>query len=118
MSQATPGEGCSGIRYLELPFPRKISMVRRMGVREQGLAAKLEALRTTFLRNDAVRFVMVGSLGFAIDAAILAGLVHGAHWSPFLSRAVAMTTAVLCTWLLDLRVTPRKTSHSPIASLR
>jgi len=71
-----------------------------MGVREQGIAAKLEALRTIFLRNDAVRFVMVGSLGFAIDAAILAGLVHAAHWSPFLSRAVAMTTAVLCTWLI------------------
>src|SRR5215831_681402 len=95
MSQAIPGEGCSGIRYLELPFPRKLSMVRRMGVREQGLAAKPEALRTTFLRNDAVRFVMVGSLGFAIDAAILAGLVQGA-----LARAVAMTTAVLCSWLI------------------
>src|SRR5215813_562679 len=79
----------------KLPFPRKLSMVRRMGVREQGLAAKLEALRTTFLRNDAVRFVMVGSLGFAIDAAILAGLVQGA-----LARAVAMTTAVLCSWLI------------------
>jgi hypothetical protein len=25
---------------------------------------------------------------------------RGAHWSPFLSRAVAMTTAVLCTWLI------------------
>jgi putative flippase GtrA len=75
-------------------------MVRRMGVREQGLAAKLEALRATFLRNDAVRFVMAGSLGFAIDAAILAGLVHGAHWSPFFARAVAMTTAVLSTWLI------------------
>ena len=66
-----------------------------MGVRELGLAAKLEALRTTFLRNDAVRFVMVGSLGFAIDAAILAGLVQGA-----LARAVAMATAVLCSWLI------------------
>src|SRR5262249_33952962 len=67
---------------------------------EQGLAAKPEALRTTFLHNDAVRLVMVGSLGFAIDAAILAGLVQGAHWSPFLARAVAMTTAVLCSWLI------------------
>jgi putative flippase GtrA len=92
---------CASAHWISgIAVPRKFNMVRRMGVREQSLAAKLEALRTTFLRNDAVRFVMVGSLGFAIDAAILAGLVHGAHWSPFLSRAVAMTTAVLCTWLI------------------
>src|SRR5689334_16156167 len=71
-----------------------------MGMREHGLAARLEALSTTIVRNDAVRFVIVGSLGFAIDAAILAALVHGADWSPFLARAIAMTTAVLCTWLI------------------
>jgi putative flippase GtrA len=103
------------IRYLELPFSRKFSMVRRRGVREQGLAAKLEALRTTFLRNDAVRFVMVGSLFFAIDAAILAALVHGGalesvprarrchdHSSPL---RLANSSA------LDLRVRPCETSH-------
>jgi hypothetical protein len=38
-------------------------MVRRIGFRARDLAARLEALRTGFFRRDAVRFVMVGSLG-------------------------------------------------------
>src|SRR5262245_18447377 len=53
-----------------------------------------------YLRGEVVRFVFVGSLGFLVDFAILATLVHGANWNPFLSRAVAMTTAVVCTWWL------------------
>jgi putative flippase GtrA len=50
--------------------------------------------------RDLLRFGMVGSLGFVIDLGILAALVHGAAWSPFAARAVAMTVAILCTWLL------------------
>ena len=75
-------------------------MVRRIGFRARDLAARLEALRTGFFRRDAVRFVMVGSLGFTIEFGILVALVHGANWSPFLARAVAMATAFFCTWLL------------------
>jgi len=52
------------------------------------------------VRGDLVRFVFVGSLGFLIDFGILAALVHGANWNPFLSRALAMTTAGICTWWL------------------
>jgi len=75
-------------------------MVRRMGFRARDLDARLEALRTGFFRRDAVRFVMVGSLGFTIEFGILVALVHGANWSPFLARAVAMAPAFFCTWLL------------------
>src|SRR4029453_18380794 len=65
-------------------------MLRRIGFRARDLAARLEALRTGFFRRDAVRFVMVGSLGFTIEFGILVALVHGANWSPFLAQAVAM----------------------------
>ena len=61
------------------------------------LDARLEALRTGFFRRDAVRFVMVGSLGFTIEFGILVALMHGANWSPFLARAVAMAAAFFCT---------------------
>jgi len=54
----------------------------------------------TILERDLVRFGIVGSLGFVIDLGILAALVHGAGWDPFVARAVAMTIAILCTWLL------------------
>ena len=71
-----------------------------MGFWARDLDARLEALRTGFFRRDAVRFVMVGSLGFTIEFGILVALVHGANWSPFLARAVAMAAAFFCTWLL------------------
>lgn len=54
----------------------------------------------TILRRDVIRFGLVGSLGFLIDVSVLAALVHGAAWSPFAARAVAMATAILCTWRL------------------
>src|SRR4029434_4275815 len=50
-------------------------MLRRIGFRARDLAARLEALRTGFFRRDAVRFVMVGSLGFTIEFGILVALV-------------------------------------------
>ena len=51
----------------------------------------------TFLRRDVIRFGIVGSLAFLIDATVLAALVHGAAWSPFVARAAAIATAILCT---------------------
>jgi putative flippase GtrA len=54
----------------------------------------------TFLRRDVIRFGIVGSLAFLIDATVLAALVHGAAWSPFVARAAAIATAILCTWRL------------------
>jgi putative flippase GtrA len=54
----------------------------------------------TILRRDLVRFALVGSLGFFADLGILAALVYGARWSPYLARAMAMLIAILCTWWL------------------
>jgi putative flippase GtrA len=53
-----------------------------------------------FIRRDLIRFVAVGSFGAIIDFGILAVLVHKANWNPFLSRAVAMSIAIFCTWWL------------------
>jgi putative flippase GtrA len=52
------------------------------------------------LRSHLVRFGIVGSLGFVIDASILAALVHGLAWSPLVARVVSIAVAVLCTWRL------------------
>jgi putative flippase GtrA len=54
----------------------------------------------TFLPRDVIRFGIVGSLAFLIDASVLATLVHGAAWNPFAARAAAIATAILCTWRL------------------
>lgn len=71
--------------------------------------------RMRFLQRDLVRFGIVGSLGFVIDLGILAALVHGAHWSPFVARAVAMAIAIFCTWLLHRHWTfPSGRVRSPL----
>jgi len=61
---------------------------------------RLALARAGPLRSNLVRFGIVGSLGFVIDASILAALVHGLVWSPLVARVVSMAVAVLCTWRL------------------
>ena len=69
----------------------------------------------TFLRRDVIRFGIVGSLAFLIDATVLAALVHGAAWSPFAARAAAIATAILCTWRLHRYWTfPAGRARSPL----
>jgi putative flippase GtrA len=50
-------------------------------------------------------FVVVGAVGFLIDAGLLAALTHGAGWSPWLARVPSFLTAVVATWLLNRRMT-------------
>ena len=50
------------------------------------------------LRQELIRFGIVGSIAFLIDASILAALVHWLNWSPFSSRVVSMGIAILFTW--------------------
>jgi putative flippase GtrA len=50
-------------------------------------------------------FVVVGAVGFMIDAGLLAALTHGAGWSPWLARVPSFLTAVVATWLLNRRMT-------------
>jgi putative flippase GtrA len=69
----------------------------------------------TFLGRDVIRFGIVGSLAFLIDATVLAALVHGAAWSPFAARAAAIATAILCTWRLHRYWTfPAGRARSPL----
>jgi putative flippase GtrA len=46
-------------------------------------------------------FVLVGGVGFVVDAAILAILVHGYHWGDYTARVVSFAVAVSVTWLLN-----------------
>jgi len=50
--------------------------------------------------SGVIRFGIVGSGGFLIDAGILSALVHWADWSPFAARPLSMSLAVLFTWWL------------------
>jgi putative flippase GtrA len=51
------------------------------------------------------RFVLVGGLGFAVDAGLLALLHHGAGIDPFLARVVSIAAAALFTWRMNRALT-------------
>jgi putative flippase GtrA len=46
-------------------------------------------------------FLVVATLGFATDAAILTILVNALAWSTYASRAVSFGTAITVTWLCN-----------------
>jgi putative flippase GtrA len=46
-------------------------------------------------------FVVVGAVGFVVDASILATLVHGYQWGDYTARLVSFAFAVTVTWLLN-----------------
>ena len=48
-------------------------------------------------------FVVVGGIGFVIDASILAILVHGYSWGDYTARIVSFAVAVTVTWYLNRR---------------
>jgi len=61
----------------------------------QGLAAgRTEAVRFA-------RFVVVGGIGFAVDAGVLTALLHATALGPYLARVVSFGAAVVCTYLLN-----------------
>ena len=46
-------------------------------------------------------FLVVGTIGLFVDAAILAALVYGLGWGNFSARAVSFGVALTTTWLLN-----------------
>ena len=46
-------------------------------------------------------FVIVGGVGFIVDASILAILVHGYGWGDYTARLVSFAVAVTATWYLN-----------------
>jgi putative flippase GtrA len=52
-------------------------------------------------RRQMLGFVIVGSIGFLIDAGVLTALTAGLGWGPFVARFVSFPVAVLGTWALN-----------------
>lgn len=57
------------------------------------------------LARAARRFVVVGGIGFLVDAAVLTLLVNANGWNPFYARLASFAVAVTATWLLNRRYT-------------
>lgn len=55
--------------------------------------------------QEMLRFLAVGTIGFAVDAVILTGLTVYAAWSPWQARIPSFLSAVLITWALNRRHT-------------
>jgi putative flippase GtrA len=55
--------------------------------------------------REALSFLAIGGVGFAIEAVILTALTLYAGWSPWHARIPSFITAVLVTWLLNRRHT-------------
>lgn len=53
--------------------------------------------------NQFLRFCVVGTIGFVIDAGILQALVVGAHADPYAARIASFLTAASATWLMNRR---------------
>ena len=49
------------------------------------------------------RFVLVGAIGFLVDAGILTALVNGLGAGHYAARAVSFTAAVTATWTMNRR---------------
>lgn len=52
-----------------------------------------------------VRFCMVGTLGLAVDVAVLSMALHLMGWGFYTARLLSFTVAVTCSWFLNRRHT-------------
>lgn len=50
-------------------------------------------------------FVIVGTIGFIVDAGILSGVVYLLEWNPYIARAASFSLALMITWLLNSKWT-------------
>lgn len=55
--------------------------------------------------REMLSFLLVGGVGFLVEAVILTSLTLYAQWSPWLARIPSFLTAVLVTWALNRRHT-------------
>lgn len=55
--------------------------------------------------REVLSFLIVGGVGFIVDATILTALTRYAAWSPWLARIPSFAVAVLVTWALNRRHT-------------
>ena len=54
-----------------------------------------------FLPDGVPEFVVVGGIGFIVDAAILTTLIHVFEVGPYIARFFSFSGAVTVTWLLN-----------------
>jgi putative flippase GtrA len=62
-----------------------------------------------------LRFCIVGTLGFLVDAGVLQGLVTVAQVNPYAARVASFLVAASFTWWLNRRFTfavPHRATHS------
>ena len=75
--------------------------------RTQDPRAALRSIKDSFLR-----FVLVGGVGFLIEAALLTALVREAHWVAWHGRLITFPLAVTATWWLNRRYAFRGTRNA------
>jgi len=75
----------------------------------------VSAIRRAVLRRvgEASRFLIVGGVGFIVDATLLLALVHGAGLSRAWSRIPSFLVAVTVTWWLHRHYTFEHARHVP-----
>lgn len=73
---------------------------------------------TAGLGRQFASFVLVGSVGFLVDAGLFLALHDAASWSIGASRAVSISLAVAATWILNRRHTfGDRRSANPLGEL-
>jgi putative flippase GtrA len=72
-------------------------------------------LKTT-AKRQAISFLIVGVIGFAVDAALFWVLVRVAEWQPVTARIAAFLPATVATWILNRWMT-FFTAHLGVLSL-
>ncbi|MCB1774736.1 MAG: GtrA family protein [Gammaproteobacteria bacterium] len=65
----------------------------------------MRTFSATILEHSFPRYVLVGSIGFIIDAGLLAVLHYGVGWEVMASRFCSFAVAVTATWLLNRVIT-------------
>jgi putative flippase GtrA len=59
----------------------------------------------THLRSQFLRFAVVGTVGFLVDAGVLSLAVAAAGMGPYIARVLSFAVAATATWYLNRRYT-------------
>jgi putative flippase GtrA len=71
--------------------------------------------RATVGRSELLRFVIVGGVGFLVDAGVLMALTRGAGLDPYSGRVVSFVAASSTTWWLNRIFTFTRAARHPVA---
>ena len=63
--------------------------------------------------NRFSRFAIIGAVGFAVDALVLAALLASTPLGPFAARLVSIAVALTTTWQLNRRLTFGPSARHP-----